>query len=219
MAFNTSVSDRLLSLGFPLPWPALSGPSDVLEEPSLSFSGIQVRWGQHNPATTPGSSTPFSRDGTNLNYPFFPLEKKKGSVSEPEYFLQLQEGGRQQDQGRAGIFFQGGKANPTRQKFDFCTPNISPALADTGICWCLWFSCYKQAVAMGTLLLIKAQMYCQEENSSNISFAGQQLCSMCWNVGGIPRQVRGWEQEQQGFPSSRKGKHGKQLGGKQKCDP
>lgn len=54
---------------------------------------------------------------------------------------------------------------------------------------------------MGTLLLIKAQMYCQEENSSNISFAGQQLCSMCWNVGGILHWVR--EQEQQGFPSSR----------------
>lgn len=53
---------------------------------------------------------------------------------------------------------------------------------------------------MGTLLLIKAQMYCQEGNSSNISFAGQQLCSMCWNVGGILHWVRGREQEQQGFP-------------------
>lgn len=51
---------------------------------------------------------------------------------------------------------------------------------------------------MGTLLLVKAQMYCHGENSSNISCAGEQLCSMWWNVGGFlhwvrqDRAVRGW---------------------------
>jgi len=43
---------------------------------------------------------------------------------------------------------------------------------------------------MGTLLLVKAQMYCQGENSSNISCAGEQLCSMWWNVGGFLHRVR-----------------------------
>lgn len=43
---------------------------------------------------------------------------------------------------------------------------------------------------MGTLLLVKAQIYCHGENSSNISCAGEQLCSMWWNVGGFLHRVR-----------------------------
>lgn len=45
---------------------------------------------------------------------------------------------------------------------------------------------------MGTLLLVKAQMYCHGENSRNISRAGEQLCSMWWNVGGFLHPVR-WD--------------------------
>lgn len=51
---------------------------------------------------------------------------------------------------------------------------------------------------MGTLLLVKAEMYCRGENSSNISCAGEQLCSMWWHVGGFLHRVgrdgapRGW---------------------------
>lgn len=61
---------------------------------------------------------------------------------------------------------------------------------------------------MGTLLLVKAEMYCHGENSSNISCAGEQLCSMWWNVGGFLHWVRQDEavgvgsNKQQGFPSS-----------------
>lgn len=51
---------------------------------------------------------------------------------------------------------------------------------------------------MGTLLLVKAEMYCRGESSSNISCAGEQLCSMWWHVGGFLHWVgqdgvpRGW---------------------------
>lgn len=82
------------------------------------------------------------------------------------------------------------QSQPTRKELYFYTSIISLALANAGICHCLEFFCNKQAVAMGTLLLVKAQMYCRGENSRNISGAGEQLCSMCWNVGGILHWVR-----------------------------
>lgn len=167
-------------LGQPCPAPLLI--PEVLEEPALSSSGIQGRWGQPSPATP-------SMPGAAIQ-----------SWDKPQMSLFPPSKGRDQHQNLGICSHAGGwKAEPTRQKFYFCTPSISPVLAATGICWCLWFFCYKQAVAMGTLLLIKAQMYCQEENGSNISSAGQQLCSMCWNVGGILSWVRGREQEQQGL--------------------
>lgn len=60
---------------------------------------------------------------------------------------------------------------------------------------------------MGTVLLVKAQMYCRGENSSNISHAGEQLCSVWRNVGGFLHRLR-WDgavgvgsNTQQGFPS------------------
>lgn len=156
----------------------------------------------HDPWASSVLGAAFQQPRDKLQMSLFP-PKSKGSVPEPRCLLPLQECGKAAAPREGRNVPQGRKTNPTRQKFYFCTPGISPVLADTGICWCLWFSCYKQAVAMGTLLLVKAQMYCQGENSSDISCAGQQLCSMCWNAGGILLRVRGWEQGQQGFPSSR----------------
>lgn len=61
--------------GFPLSWPALSSPSDVLEEPSLSSSGIPVLpW----TSSTPGAA--LQRRWDQLQVSLFPPQKPEISV-------------------------------------------------------------------------------------------------------------------------------------------